>query len=163
MNRRTLTTTALACLAGVFATTLPQPGFSQSNPLIGTWKINLTKSKFSPGPAPKSSTLIFEAVGQGFRATNENTNAQDNTTKSVFGPYSYDGKSYPITGVPSYDASSYKIVNDTTVELTRTKAGKVVQTGTRVLSGDGKTVTFTMTGVNANGQQVNDVIVYDKQ
>jgi hypothetical protein len=39
----------------------------------------------------------------------------------------------------------------------------MVQTGTRVLSEDGKTVTFTMTGVNANGQQVNDVIVYDKQ
>jgi hypothetical protein len=65
--------------------------------------------------------------------------------------------------VPSYDASSYKIVNDTTVELTRMKAGKVVQTGTRMLSADGKTVTFTMTGVNANGERVNDVIVYDKQ
>lgn len=163
MNRRTLTTMAFAFLAVLITAAIPHASFAQSNPLIGTWKINLTKSSFSPGPAPKSSTLIFEAVGQNFRATNENISAQGDTTKSVFGPYSYDGKSYPITGVPSYDASSYKIVNDTTVELTRMKAGKVVQTGTRMLSADGKTVTFTMTGVNANGERVNDVIVYDKQ
>jgi hypothetical protein len=24
------------------------------DPIIGTWKVNLAKSKFSPGPAPKS-------------------------------------------------------------------------------------------------------------
>jgi hypothetical protein len=65
--------------------------------------------------------------------------------------------------VPAYDASSYKQVNDSTVEITRTKAGKVIQTTTRALSADGKTLTFTTTGVNANGQQINDVGVYEKQ
>ena len=74
-----------------------------------------------------------------------------------------DGKSYPVTGVPAYDASSYKQVNDSTVESSRTKAGNVIQTMTRVLSADGKTLTFTATGVNANGQQINDVSVYEKQ
>jgi hypothetical protein len=166
MNRRTtltLTTMALLCLAVVLATALPQIGFAQSNSVVGTWNLNLAKSKFSPGPAPKSSTVIFEAVGQGFRATNEGIDAQGNPTKAVFGPYFYDGKSYPVTGVPDYDASSYKQVNDSTVEITRTKAEKVVQTLTRVMSADGKTLTFTATGVNANGQQINNIAVYDKQ
>jgi hypothetical protein len=161
MNRRTLTTMALLGLA--VATALPQAGLTQSNPQIGTWKIDLAKSKFSPGPAPKSATLIFEGVGQGFRATREGTDAQGNPYKAVFGVYFLDGKPYPVTGVPGYDASSYKRVNDSTVEITRTKAGKEVQTATRVLSADGKTLTFTEGGVNANGLQINNVSVWDKQ
>jgi hypothetical protein len=55
------------------------------------------------------------------------------------------------------------MVNDSTTESSRTKDGKVVQTITRILSADGKTLTFTGTGVNANAQQVNYVAVYDKQ
>jgi hypothetical protein len=54
-------------------------------------------------------------------------------------------------------------VNDSTVEMSRMKDGKAVQTVIRVLSGDGKTLTFTVTGVNASGQQINNVAVYDKQ
>jgi hypothetical protein len=65
--------------------------------------------------------------------------------------------------VPDFDASTYKIVNESTVEMTRTKAGKAAQTQTRVISADGKTLTFTATGINANGQQINNVSVYDKQ
>jgi hypothetical protein len=136
---------------------------AQSNLLGATWKLNLAKSQFSPGPAPRSSTLTYEAVGQGFRATNEGVDAQGNPTKGVFGVYFYDGKSYPVTGVPAYDASSYKLINDTTAEMTRTKAGKVIQTAIRVLAADGKTLTFTTTGLNANGQHINDFAVYENQ
>jgi hypothetical protein len=81
----------------------------------------------------------------------------------VHGPFSYDGKSYPVTGAPAFDAASYKIVNDSTDEITRTKSGKVVQTVTEVLSDDGRTLTFTIKGVNANGQQISNVAVYEKQ
>ncbi len=42
---------ALAIL-GPAVTLKPQA----ADPLIGTWKLNLAKSKFSPGPAPKSVT-----------------------------------------------------------------------------------------------------------
>ena len=161
MNRRTFTTTALFGLA--VATALPQVGLAQSNPLIGTWKINLAKSKYSPGPPPRSTTTIFEAVGQGLKYTSEGIDAQGNPTKTDFGVISFDGKSSPITGSPAYDAASYKQVNASTFEFTRTKAGRVVQTTTLVLSADGKSSTLTTTGVNANGQQISNVGVFDKQ
>jgi hypothetical protein len=161
MNRRTFTTMALLGL--VLPTALPQAGIAQSNPLIGTWKINLAKSKYSPGPAPRSGTTIFEAIGQGLKITAEGNDAQGNPTKVNFGVISFDGKSYPVTGAPAYDASSYKQVNASTFEGTRTKAGKVVQTITIVLSADGKSRTVTTTGVDEKGQQINDVAIYDKQ
>jgi VCBS repeat-containing protein len=55
------------------------------------------------------------------------------------------------------------MVNDSTVEMNRMKDGEVVQTVTRVSAADGKTLTFTVTGVNPNGQQINNLAVYDKQ
>ncbi|HYT88202.1 MAG TPA: hypothetical protein VEL76_05745 [Gemmataceae bacterium] len=42
------------------------------------------------------------------------------------------------------------------------KAGKVVQTTTRVVSKDGETLTLTVKGTNAEGRVVNDVLVFDK-
>ena len=164
MNRRaTLTLTTIALLGLAVATALPRAGFAQSNSLIGTWKINLAKSKYSPGPAPRSGTTIFEAVGQGLKITAEGNDAQGNPTKVDFGVISFDGKSYPVTGAPAYDASSYKQVNVSTFEFTRTKAGRVVQTETTVLSADGKSRTNTQTGVDEKGQQINNVYVWDKQ
>lgn len=163
MNRRTtLTLMTMALLAVVSATALTQIGFAQSNSIVGTWKLNLAKSTYSPGPPPQSQTLNYEAVGQGMRVTANGIDAQGNPTKVVFEVF-FDGKPYPVTGTAAYDAASYKIVNDSTVEITRTKAGKVVQTATRVLSADGTTVTVTTTGVDATGQQINNVAVYDKQ
>jgi len=49
-------------------------------------------------------------------------------------------------------------------EITRKKAGKVVQPGTNTLSADGKTLTVTSKGVSASGQpDSTSVLVYDKQ
>jgi hypothetical protein len=121
----------------------PVNGFAQSKL---SWKLNLAKSKFSPGPPPKSSTLTYLVEGQSLTATLEGVDAQDKPTKVVQGPYFYDGKSYPVTGAAAYDASSYRIVDNTTDEITRTKMGKVVQTVIEVLSEDGRTLTFTVTG-----------------
>jgi hypothetical protein len=140
MNRPTFMTMALL-FSAVVSTTAPQVSFAQSAPQLGTWKLNLEKSKFSPGSAPRSTTRTTEAVGQSFRTTFEGISAEGNPTKVVFGPYSYDGKPYPVTGTPNYDAASYKQINNTTNEITLIKSGKNVQTATGVFSSDGKTYT----------------------
>jgi hypothetical protein len=162
MNRRTFTISS-AFLAVLFATTLPQASFAQGTPLIGTWKLNLEKSKYSPGPAPKSGTTTFEVAGLGLRITTQGIDAEGKPTKTDFGAILFDGKSYSVTGAPAYDASSYKLVNASTFEYIRTKAGKVVQTATSVVSSDGKTRTVTTIGVDEKGQQINNVAFYDKQ
>jgi hypothetical protein len=63
----------------------------------GTWKLNVAKSKFSPGPAPKSLTVKWEAAGQGVRLTSEGVTADG---KPMSGGYTanYDGKDYPMVG-----------------------------------------------------------------
>jgi hypothetical protein len=103
--------------------------------------------------------LTYEAAGEAVKVTNEGVNAQGNPTKSVFGPFTNDGKPSPVTRVPDFNESIYKKVNDTTVEFVRLKDGKEVQRGTRVVSTDGKTLTFSTKGVSASGQQIDNVAV----
>jgi hypothetical protein len=146
------------CLGIIVSLGLTLPACGQGvDPFVGTWKLNPAKSQFNPGPAPRSNTLTFEAVGQGLKVTAEGLDAQGNATKVVIGPYLYDGRSYPSPGASAFDASSYKMINNSTVEITRIKAGKVTLTETRVLSADGKVLTFTTTG------QTNNIEVYEKQ
>jgi hypothetical protein len=42
-------------------------------------------------------------------------------------------------------------------------AEKVVQTGSHVVSSDGKTLTVITSGTDASGREINNVAVYEKQ
>ncbi len=75
----------------------------------------------------------------------------------------FDGKDYPVNGNPDYDTVMFKRVSDHKIEFTRKKVGKVVQTGTIVVSKDGKTRTVTADGTNASGAHIHNVSVYDKK
>src|SRR5215813_14283435 len=71
--------------------------FAQTDTIIGTWKLNLAKSKFSPGPPPKSQTLTYEAVGQGIKITVKITDAEGKPI-DIHTTANYDGKDYPVAG-----------------------------------------------------------------
>lgn len=129
---------------------------------VGTWKLNTGKSKFSPGPAPQSATITYAESGNGVKRTGESVNA-DGTKTAFEYTAQYDGKDYPITGMPSADMIALKQVNDRTVEATLKKGGKVVTHGRRVVSADGKTLTLTITGTDEQGKKVKNVEVFDKQ
>ena len=55
-----------------------------SDPRIGTWKLNVEKSKYSPGPAPQSKTMKIEASGEGEKATTEGVNAAGTATRTQY-------------------------------------------------------------------------------
>ena len=46
-----------------------------SDPWIGTWKMDLAKSTFSPGPPPNAGTTKIEPAPGGLKITNEGTTA----------------------------------------------------------------------------------------
>jgi hypothetical protein len=136
--------------------------FAQTDPVIGTWKLNLAKSKYSPGPPPKSQTVTYEAVGQGIKLTVKIMDA-DGKPIDIQATANYDGKDHPITGDPNVDTIAWKRIDAYTVESTRKKAGKVMVIATSVISKDGKTRTVTEKGVNAKGEKINNTAVFEKQ
>ena len=135
-----------------------------ADPVIGTWKLNLAKSKYSPGPPPKSVTLRYEPSGEGVKLTSEGVDAEGQPISIQF-TANYDGKDVPYKGGGPLGADTIAIkrINASTTESTLKRGGKVVGTSRRVVSSDGKVLTITTTGTNAKGQKVKNVAVYDKQ
>ena len=136
--------------------------FAQSNPLFGTCKLNLAKSKYTGMPAPKEMTCIVEADGEKVKYTNTGTAADGSSISSTFS-VKYDGKEYPITGKIAYGADmiAVKQVNGNTYEATLKKGGEVVSDTKIEVSKDGKVTTLTAHGVAEPSR--NYVAVYDKQ
>jgi len=128
----------------------------------GTWKMNTEKSKYSPGPPPKNLTVVVESDRDSYKIDATGTDADG---KPIHVQYSakFDGKDYPATGIPNADSVSVKRIDENTVETTQKKDGKVVMTITSKVSKDGKTRTSTWHGKNAEGKDVHNVVVFDKQ
>lgn len=136
---------------------------AQSDPQVGVWRINVAKSKYSPGPPQKSGTTRIEAAGSGTKVVVDSV-AGDGAVRHWEFTSNYDGKDSPITGNnPDADVVARTRINATTVQTIWKKGGKVTITQTSAVSSDGKTRIVTSKGVNASGQQVNNVIVYERQ
>ena len=133
---------------------------AQTDLFVGTWKLNVAKST----PARKSETRIVEASPTGLKVSVDRTNADGSNQQ-----YSYtanlDGKSYPFTGTPPYGADSIAVTlgasNTLTFNLSR--GGKVVASGTLVVSPDGKTTTLKSSGTDEKGAKQSSVSIYTKQ
>jgi hypothetical protein len=162
MNRRTTLMLTGTTLLGLAIAALPQPSFAQSDPFLGTWQLNLAKTKYSPreGVPPRSQTQTVQAEGQGVRVTFTGVGAKGNPFSISFTIVS-DGMPHPVVGNPDIAFASTQIDAYTYI-YSETKAGKLVEIGTLVLSQDGKTLTNSNTG-NASGHFYNDILVWDKQ
>ena len=140
-----------------------------ADPLSGTWKLNLARSKYSPAAlAIKSSTSRFEVAQGGVRLVNDGVDAQGRATHIEY-TVTFDGKDYPVKSTiagrpnPDQDAVAWKKIDDHTYENTAMLKGKALTTTRVVISRDGKTRTNTVTGKNAQGQTVNNTVVYERQ
>jgi hypothetical protein len=137
--------------------------FAQTiDPRIGSWKLNVAKSQFSPGPPPQSNTLVIEASGKGEKVTTEGVSAQGRRAATQY-TATFDGKDYPLTGSQIADTVSLRRINARITVRTDKKDGKVIQTLTRIVSEDGKTMIVRANGMNAQGQPVESVGAWEKQ
>ena len=75
----------------------------------------------------------------------------------------FDGKDYPVTGLPYANTVSVKRIDANTTQSSLKKGGQVVMTVTSTVSNYGKTRTSTFKGKDAQGRDVNNIVVYDKQ
>jgi hypothetical protein len=132
-----------------------------ANPMMGAWKLNEAKSKFTPGSG-KNKMVVYAAAGDKVKVTVDGIDAKGKPTHSEW-TGNFDGKDYPVTGDPTADTRSYKKIDDHTLELTVKKDGKVTVTGRIVASADGKSRTVGTSGTDAKGKKFKNTAVYDKQ
>jgi len=135
---------------------------SDSDPVVGTWQLNASKSTFTAGPAPKSQTRTYTQSGSSITLVMKTVGA-DGKEATLQTTYQLDGKDYPVTGAPDYDSLTAKQVNPRTASFTLKRAGKAVGTTTRTVSKDGKHLTTKTSATSAKGEKSESLMVFDKQ
>jgi hypothetical protein len=134
------------------------------DPWIGTWKVNLGKSTYSPDPKPTvAATVKVESSAGGIKTTIDGVNPQGQPihTESVA---MFDGKDNPVKGAQAPNTTTaLKRINDRTFDALGKVNGKPTVITRVAISADGKTMTATQTGKNPQGQSVNNLIVLSKQ
>jgi hypothetical protein len=132
-----------------------------SDPMSGTWKLNVAKSKYSPGPAPKSQTLVISGDDKARKLLVDAVPATGPAQHwEVSGA---SGADLPVTGNnPNADTYHFTRINATTLEAQYKKGGKPTLKQRAVVGADGKTLTVTASGMDASGKAVNNVAVYER-
>jgi hypothetical protein len=135
-----------------------------SDPLIGTWKTNIAKSRYDPpSMQPKNPSILKrEAVGDGYRVTSDGMNGEGKPTHIEY-TFGADGKDYPLKGTASADSVNVVRIDANTQIQLRKKAGVVIAMYRQMVSKDGKTFTSDEIGYNAQGVAYHDTLVFDKQ
>ena len=139
------------------ATALALPA---ADPTLGTWKLNLAKSQYSPGPAPRSSTAVYSQDGDWIVIKVESV-AADGTASHFNNRYKRDGKEYPYRGPLGSGTIAVTKTDDRHYQATLKLDSGTSQVLTEI-SADGKVRTQTATGSNAKGK-VHNVGVFDRQ
>src|SRR6185295_8451320 len=129
---------------------------------VGNWKLDVVKSKYSPGPTPKSQTAKLDAVTDGMSVVSDRVEADGQKVHFEW-TAKFDGKDYPVKGDPSRDTVAVKKVDDYNLEITNKKGGKVTTTIKAAYAKDGRSRVETVTGTNAQGQKINNVTAWTKQ
>lgn len=132
-----------------------------SDPNCGTWRLNLEKSKFDPGPAAQSQTVTISIVDGVERYSSDGVDARGMGSSTSF--------SAKIGGG---DTGALGLLYGDTIAVTQSspghlvgvirKNGKVTITAHGDVSADGKSRTVTYSGKTADGKEIKDKLVYDK-
>ena len=154
-------------LVGVVALFLIASGLllAQANLEVGTWKLNVAKSKSTPaGLVPRSGTAITQPQATGVKVSMDGV-AFDGSRIAYSYSTNYDGKDSAISWLgspdgPVPDTVAVKRIDANTTTAALKIAGEVVLTSRTVVSRDGKFMTVTTTGTS---QQITVTTVWEKR
>jgi hypothetical protein len=135
---------------------------SLDDPVLGTWKLNVDKSKFMPGPAWQSQIRVYQTTPAGVSVAWTGVGARGEKMQVRY-TFKYDGRDYPMTGSGSYDTLNAVRIDARTVKSEEKRNGKTVGVAMRTISPDGKVLTITDEGTNRKGQAFSQVLVFDRQ
>jgi hypothetical protein len=134
---------------------------AEEDPVLGTWLLNVAKSRFNPGPPPKSVAVTFFTAG---KAVHEVINVTDanGITQSGYTAH-YDGQDYPLRGTAGVDSVSLRRIDSKTVQRIDKRGGQPRMTYIRRLLPDGKTMTVEQKGTDPQGRPVSNVLVFNRK
>ncbi len=152
MSLRTLLTAIVLC--GLLAA-------SAADPVLGVWKLNLSRSRYNPGPAPRSQTRTYVQTANGIQVTIRSIDTTGRSSTIEF-PEKYDGKDYAVQGSDVADALAMVRINDYMAEASMKHGGMVVATARRLITDEGKTLVISFKQLSSD-HPVDNELVYERQ
>ena len=129
--------------------------------LLGSWRLDLVKSRYTPGPPPRSETRTYVRDQEGMKGT-INRRREDGREEVIHYRADFDHE-FPVMGTQAYDTIRLKRIDARSAEAVLSHAGRVFGTARRVISEDGRTMTITFRQEDRAGILESNVAVYRKQ
>jgi hypothetical protein len=139
-----------------------------TEPLTGTWKLNVAKSTFNPADLSTASLVVtYEVRGDTVTASLDGV---DTSRRAVHSEYTaaFDGKEHSIRGTidgkpaPDQGAVSWRRIDSRTYEVVN-RSGQVTTMRRIAVAADGRSRTTTITGRDAQGRTIHHVMFFDRQ
>ena len=138
------------------------PAYADGDPIVGTWKVNSSKSKFDPpvsNNGPGGGSAKIEEAGDGYKITNI---APDGTVGAAYTVPTVDGKDYPL-GNGAENTTSYIRIDSNNLISFNKKNGDVVRMQRMKVLEDGKTMEVDRIGFNQEtGTAFHQVVIYER-
>jgi len=153
-----------AVLAGGIATPFSLHAAQVPTPsedyIIGTWQLNVARSKYSPGPGPISETRTYGRGPNGIEGTIQRR-FRDGRSERIEYVAEYD-REYPVMGTEDYDHILMKRITSRMAEAVLSHAGRVYGTARRVIDESGRTMTISFKREVSSALTVNNTAIYEK-
>ena len=128
--------------------------------LVGTWRLDVEKSRYSPGPPLRDEMRVYTHSQDGVTGVVTRTYADGHVDRYEY--VANFGGEYMVTGHPEYDAVTLRRIDDLSSEAVLSHAGSVYGVARRMISADGTTMTITFDRKDRD-EPVHNVAVYHKQ
>lgn len=136
------------------------PQSTSAEPIVGTWRLNVAKSRYLPGPGPVSETRTYKRGPSGVEGTILRR-FPDGRSERIEYVAEYD-REYPVIGTEDYDHILLKRIDERTAEAVLSHAGRVYGTARRVIAPSGNNMTITLRRETASGDVVMNTAVYER-
>ena len=128
--------------------------------LVGVWQLNLTKSRYFPGPGPIMETRTYVREGSDVVGIIQRT-FKDGRRERIEYTANFD-REYPVMGTDEYDHVTLKRIDEFTSEAVLSHAGRVYGIARRVIASDGMSMTITFRRENQSGPSVYNQVFYER-
>lgn len=140
-----------------------------TDPFVGTWKLNTSRSKFAPGaPSFILAIIQIESAANGLTSTAAGADGKGISSDFTFScqldgtPCKVTPSTTPMRSASAVDTIALKRIDPNIITATGTKNGKPVYTDRRVVSTDGKMMTVVRDGTTPEGKKYESTIILDR-
>ena len=134
-----------------------------SDPFVGTWTLNPTRSTFDANHKPQKATMRWEVAAEGtyalFAAGVDAKGAPCEEKPQRLRP---DGVAYAIDGFPGLTSVTTRQDRNTIRAEAKRDDGSLAGQGTYVVADDGLTMTATTKGVDSQLRPFTQQTVWDR-